>query len=213
MFQPTDRVTDVKELRRILGQVPPSQATKAIDHIDKHCQTWIERSPFIVVSSANATGQIDISPKGDPAGFVKVLDKHTLAIPDRPGNRRVDTMHNLLENPQIGVLFVVPQRGEVLRISGTGQIARDTTLLDTMAINSRKPALAIVLHVQSAMFHCGKAMIRSKMWRHEHWPPIDGLPTYAEALMDHAKPPHTLEEMEERVASNEANRLYGDKPF
>ncbi len=213
MYSPTDEVTDAEELRDILGEVPASQAVKAIDHIDSHCRMWIERSPFIVISSANSAGEIGVSPKGDPSGFVKVLDKNTLAIPDRPGNRRVDTMHNLLENPQLGILFVVPRRGEVLRVRGTGKIARDTALLDTMAVNNRRPVLAIVVRVHSAMFHCGKAMIRSNMWRHQHWPPIEGLPSYTEALMDHAKPRLTLEEMEARVVSNETNRLYDDKPF
>ena len=111
MYTPTDTVTDLAELRKLLGEVPVTQAAKAIDHIDKHCRKWIERSPFIVMSSANAAGDIDVSPKGDPAGFVKVLDAHTIAVPDRPGNRRVDTMHNLIENPQLGLLFVIPNRG------------------------------------------------------------------------------------------------------
>ena len=213
MYMPTDVVTDSEELRELLGEVPASQAAKAINHIDKHCRAWIERTPFVAIASANAAGFVDISPKGDPAGFVQVLDKHTLAIPDRPGNRRVDTMHNLLENPGIGLMFVIPQRGEVLRVGGNAQIVRDAGLLEQMVVKNRVPTLAIVVRVEQAMFHCGKAMIRSNMWRPQAWPPIEGLPTYAEALIDHAKPPFTLQEMENRVASNEANRLYDDEPF
>jgi len=213
MYMPTDVVTDAGELRELLGEVPVTQAAKAIDHIDDHCRAWIERSPFVAVSSINAAGFVDISPKGDPPGFVQVLDGQTLAMPDRPGNRRVDTMHNLLENPQIGLMFMIPQRGEVLRVRGSGQIVRDATLLEQMAVKNRVPTLAIVVRVEQAMFRCGKAMIRSNMWRAQAWPSIDGLPTYAEALIDHAKPPFTRQEMEDRVASNEANRLYDDEPF
>ena len=213
MFTPTDVVQNESELRALLGEVPISQAEKAIDHIDDHCRTWIEHTPFIVMSSVSPSGGIDVSPKGDPAGFVQVLDEYTLAIPDRPGNRRGDTLHNLLENPKIGLLFVIPKRGEVLRIRGSGQIVRDATLLDRMAVNNRIPTLAIVIRVEQAMFHCGKAMIRSNMWRPDAWSSIEGLPTYAQALVDHAKPPYTLEEMEARVANNELNRLYDDEPI
>lgn len=213
MYTPKNTVTQASELREILGEVPVTQAAKAIDHIDTHCRAWIERSPFIVMSSANLAGDIDVSPKGDPAGFVKVLDADTIAIPDRPGNRRVDTMHNLIENPQLGLLFVIPKRGEVLRVRGSGQIVRDAELLKSMSVKNRQPKLAIVVRVKSAMFHCGKAMIRSNMWQPEKWASIQGLPTYAEALVDHAKPPFTLEELEARVANNELKRLYDDEPF
>ena len=106
-------------------------------------------------------------------------------------------------------MFVVPKRGEVLRIGGTAQIVRDPDLLSRMAVNRRLPTLAILLQVEEAMFHCGKSMIRSGMWRPETWGPIEGLPSYAQALIDHGHPPHSLEEMEDRVARNETERLYG----
>ena len=208
MYEATHVIASEAEIRQILGEVFPSQVNKVIDHIDAHCRAWIERSPFIVVSSADQEGRIDVSPKGDPPGFVKVLDETTLAIPDRPGNRRGDGFLNILQNPRIGVMFVVPKRGEVLRIGGTAQIVRDPDLLLQMAVNRRVPTLAILLHVEEAMFHCGKSMIRSGMWRPETWGPIEGLPSYAQALIDHGHPPHSLEEMEERVALNETERLY-----
>ena len=201
------------QLRALIGDVPPTQATKAIDFIDEHCVAGIERTPFVVLSSVKASGEIDVSPKGDPAGFVKVIDQQTLAVPDRPGNRRVDTMHNLLTNPQLGVMFVIPGRGEVLRVSGIGCLTKDATLLSEMAVNGRVPKLAIVVKVTSAMFHCGKAMIRSHMWRPENWPEISGLPSYAEALLDHADATYTLEQLEDRVAYNETKRLYDDEPL
>ena len=151
--------------------------------------------------------RIDVSPKGDPPGFVKVLDETTLAIPARPGNRCGDGFLNILQNPRIGVMFVVPKRGEVLRVGGTAQIVRDPDLLSQMAVRGRVPTLAILLQVEEAI-HCGKSMIRSGMWRPETWGPIEGLPSYVQALIDHSHPPHSLEEMEERVARNETERLY-----
>jgi uncharacterized protein len=208
VYEPKDVITSAAEIRQILGEVFPSQVHKVIDRIDVHCRAWIERSPFIVVSTVDRDGRVDVSPKGDPPGFVQVLDEHTLAIPDRPGNHRGDSFFNILQNPRIGVMFVVPKRGEVLRIGGNGQIVRDPDLLSQMAVNNRIPTLAILLRVEEAMFHCGKSMIRSGMWRPESWGPIEGLPSYAHALIDHGHPPHTLEEMEEQVARNETDRLY-----
>jgi uncharacterized protein len=197
-----------KELQTILGEPIERQANKSIDHIDQHCRTWIERCPFIVISSSNAQGAMDISPKGDPPGFVRVLDAQTLAIPDRPGNRRADTFLNILENPNIAIIFIIPRRGETLRVSGEARIVRDASLLYTMAVRDKVPELAIVVHVKEAMFHCGKSMIRSKLWQPEEWPSIEGLPTYARALVDHANLSQTEEEVQVGVTRNERERLY-----
>jgi PPOX class probable FMN-dependent enzyme len=197
-----------EEIQAMLGEVSENQANKRIDHLDQHCRTWIERTPFIVISTSSLAGYMDVSPKGDPPGFVKVLDEHTLAIPDRPGNRRADTFLNILENPKIGLLFVIPRRGETLRVSGTAEIIKDQGVLSTMAIRDKVPTLAILVHIEGAMFHCGKSMIRSSMWNPDGWPSIEGLPTYAKALVDHARPPQTEEEMQERITRNEVERLY-----
>ena len=208
MYQPSDVIRTEAEIRDILGEVLPSQVNKIIDHIDQHCRAWIERSPFVVVTTADKDGRIDVSPKGDPPGFVKVLDDKTLAIPDRPGNHRADSFVNIIQNPRIGLMFVVPKRTEVVRVSGTAQIVRDRPLLKTMAINTRVPQLAILVNVEEAFYHCGKAMVRSRMWQPDHWADIDGLPSYAQALIDHGDPPYTLAELEQRTAANERDRLY-----
>lgn len=151
---------------------------------------------------------MDTSPKGDPPGFVKVLDQHTLAIPDRLGNHRGDTFLNVLENPNVGIIFIVPKRREVVRVSGTAQIARDPDLLETMAVGGKVPDLALVVHVREAFFHCGKSMIRSGMWNPEQWGSIEGLPSYAQALKDQGSMSKPLVELENLVASNERDRLY-----
>ena len=208
MYQPKSVITTAAEIRALLGPVFESQANKIIDHIDLHCRAWIERCPFIVVSSMNAGGAMDVSPKGDPPGFVKVLDRHTLAIPDRLGNNRGDTFLNVLQNPSIGIVFIVPKRREVVRISGTAQIVTDADLLETMAVQDRRPDLALVVSVKEAFFHCGKSMIRSGLWEPERWGSIDGLPTYAQALKDHGKLSATLPDLEQRIVNSEVHRLY-----
>jgi uncharacterized protein len=154
MYQPKVTVKTAAEVKAILGKDFPSQVAKIIDHIDSHCRAWIERCPFVVISSTNAAGAMDVSPKGDPPGFVKVLDKHTLAVPDR------------------------------------------------------MTELALLVRVREAFFHCGKSMIRSGMWEPDRWGSIDGLPTYAQALKDHANLSAPLSDIERGVASNETDRLY-----
>jgi len=213
MYQPKVPITSAAEIKAILGQPLPNQIAKVIDHIDAHCRAWIERCPFIVVSSISAAGAMDISPKGDPPGFVKVLDKHTLAIPDRLGNRRADTLLNVLENPSVAMIFLVPKRREVVRVSGTASLTRDPELLAEMSVNEKVPDLAMIVRVREAFFHCGKSMIRSGMWEPDRWGPIDGLPAYADALKDHGKLTdplfsESLESLQALVERNETQRVY-----
>jgi PPOX class probable FMN-dependent enzyme len=208
MYQPTSVITKRADVKALLGPEFESQVRKVIDHIDPHCRAWIERCPFIVVSSIDAAGRMDVSPKGDPPGFVRVLDSQTLAIPDRLGNNRGDTFLNVLENPNIGIVFIVPKRREVVRVSGTAQIVTDPDLLETMVAGGKRPDLALLVRVKEAFFHCGKSMIRSAMWEPDRWAPVDGLPSYAQALKDHCKLPADLQDIERGVAANEANRLY-----
>jgi len=152
---------------------------------------------------------MDLSPKGDPPGFVRILDDKTLAIPDRPGNRRLDTLHNVLEQPQVGLMFVVPERGEVLRVAGTGHVVTDPDLLETMTVRGRLPLLALVVEIGEVMFHCGKSIIRSKLWSPEDWPNIEGLASYAECLGDQTTSDETVTEMETRFKSwHHGNELY-----
>ena len=139
MYEAKKVVQSARELREIIGKVYPPGVNKVINHIDIHCRIWIERTPFIVISSANASGAMDVSPKGEPAGFVKVIDEQTLAIPDRLWNNRGDTFQNVLENPKVGIMFVIPKRTEVLRVSGSAQIVKDEELLVGMEVNGKFP--------------------------------------------------------------------------
>jgi PPOX class probable FMN-dependent enzyme len=208
MYQAKKPVRSAAELKSKLGPVIPNQLAKVIDRIDPHCRTWIERSPFLTIASCSADGKLDVSPKGDPAGFVKVLDEKTLAIPDRIGNNRADTLLNVLENPRVALMFVVPLRREVVRVSGSAEVVMDDDLLDGMIVNQHRPDLALLVRVEEAFFHCGKAMIRSRMWKPEEWGSIEGLPSYAQALKDHSRLPDPLSDFEEGVAYNERERLY-----
>jgi PPOX class probable FMN-dependent enzyme len=203
-------ITDPARVRAILGETFESQVNKVIDQIDEHCRAWIERSPFVVIATSSGAGLVDVSPKGDPPGFVRVLDARTLAVPDRPGNHRGDTFLNVLENPEVGLMFVVPNRREVVRVSGTAQVVDDPALLESMAVDGKVPSLALVVRVREAMFHCGKSMVRSHMWEPERWGSIEGLPSYGQALVDHGNLERTVDDMQASVEANERDRLYDD---
>lgn len=203
MYTPKQVISSTEEIRSILGEVYYSQDTKCIDHIDAHCRAWIERAPLVVVASMSGSGQLDVAPKGDPAGSFKVLDEQTLAIPDRPGNNRADTLINIIENPRIGLMFVIPNRREVVRVSGSAQITTDPDLVESMTVNGKSPKLVILVHVEEAMFHCGKALIRAKMWEPEKWQSVAGLPTYAQTLIDHGKLTIATEDLQKGIESND----------
>ncbi|WP_108815935.1 pyridoxamine 5'-phosphate oxidase family protein [Loktanella sp. Alg231-35] len=209
-YQPTDIITSEAEIRDAVDGIHSAQQLKVLDHIDAHCRVWIERSPFIMISTVDATGKLDASPKGDPAGFVKVVDENTLAIPDRPGNHRFDSFQNILQTGRIGIVFLVPNRNEVVRVNGSAQIVRDAPLLESMAIKGRVPTFAILVGVEEAFYHCGKAIIRSKLWQPQEAAPIDGLPTYAQALHAQTQSGLSFEQIDTRLRHNDSNRLYDE---
>ena len=159
-----DVITTEAELRAIVARPNRWILHKDKPRLDEDCIRFIARSPFMVLASTGRSGHLDLSPKGDPAGFVQVLDDKTLALPDRPGNRRIVTFRNILENPNVGLIFFVPGEGETLRVGGKAIIVRDRILRESMALNRRVPELATVITVERAYFHCGKCVVRSKLW-------------------------------------------------
>lgn len=201
-------ITSLAEVRQVIGDPPPVVLSKVIDRLDDICRGIIAKSPFIVMASANANGYPDISPKGDPAGFVKVLDDKHLAIPDRPGNRRIDTFHNLLENPWLALIFVIPGKGETLRVTGEARIVRDQGLRESMAINGRVPQFAVVVHVERILIHCPKCMIRAKLWHPDAWPDASDTAGIAEAMIAHANLSMTAEELETHAEKENLTTLY-----
>jgi len=205
-------IKDREALREIVGEPPQSMLLKTIDHVDEICAAYIAASPFLVLGTRGPDGLLDLSPKGDPAGFVQVLDKKTLAIPERLGNGRFDSFENLLQDPAIALIFLIPGHRDTLRVSGKGRITRDPDLLDQMAVNGRPPRFAILVTVEEAMTHCPKCMMRGGMWEPAKWPDTSELPTLAEATMVHGdlarKMGRTLEEMHEIIENDGKNRLY-----
>ena len=160
-------ITTESDLRKIVGPANRWFTSKILNKLDRRCQDFIAASPFVVVGSTDPSGLVDLSPKGDLAGFVRCLDEATLAIPDRRGNRRVDTFHNLLQNPGVGLLFFVPGQRETLRVTGRAIIVRDQNIRSAMADHGRVPDLAMIVGVEKAFFHCGKCITRSSLWSYE----------------------------------------------
>ena len=160
----TGPITTRDALREVLAPPGESVTNKEISSLDEYCRDFIARSPFILIASSDGTGAIDISPKGDPAGFVRVLDDTTIAIPDRLGNHRADTFENVLKHPYVGVIFLIPGTKNTLRVRGKATIVRDASIREPMAIKGRLPELALVVDVTTAYFHCAKCIIRSKLW-------------------------------------------------
>lgn len=204
----TELITSEEQLREVVGHPAPRNIQKVIPIIDEHCRTFIEKSPFMLLATSDLQGNIDVSPKGDPPGFVQVLDEHTLAIPDRPGNRRADSLTNILQNPRIGLLFMIPGYRETLRVRGTARIVKDVWLREKMAVNGKVPALSIVVSVEAAFIHCAKCVIRSHLWESELWPDKDGLSSIARVIIDHANLTIDIDEYQEAIDDNYRNALY-----
>jgi PPOX class probable FMN-dependent enzyme len=188
-------ITTQQRLRELSKQPSQRANNKVINYIDEICQRFIAACPFVLVASRGPDGRIDLSPKGDPPGFVAVLDQKTLAIPDRPGNHRLDTFQNVLTHPEVGLLFLIPGNGDTLRVSGKGKVVRDGSLQSRLAVDGKVPNLVLVIIVEEAFMHCPKCITRSRLWIPEHWPDRSSVPTLAEAVVAHAKPAETAAEV------------------
>ncbi|MCG8649948.1 MAG: pyridoxamine 5'-phosphate oxidase family protein [Pirellulales bacterium] len=177
-------LTNAESLRAHYGAPNDRAVAKQIDRLDRHCKAFIKISPFVVVSTASSDGRVDSSPKGDAPGFVRVLDDRTIAIPDRIGNNRIDGMLNIVSNPHVGLLFMVPGMNETLRINGTVRISHDPELLDSMCFKGRPPKTAMVVTAEEVFLHCGKAFIRSGLWNPENRIERQSFPTLGQMLAD-----------------------------
>jgi PPOX class probable FMN-dependent enzyme len=201
-------VADEGDIRAVVGQPPERSVAKVIDRIDEYARQFIARAPFVFVASAGADGTIDVSPKGDPPGFVKVLDERTLAVPDRPGNRRIDTFRNVLVTPGVGLIFLIPGVTYTLRVSGEAVVVRDRGLRAAMVEHGKLPEHVLVVAVRRVLSHCPKCMVRSGLWRPDAWPDTAGLPSFAEMLVAHGRLAETVEEMQAIVEAGNRDRLY-----
>jgi PPOX class probable FMN-dependent enzyme len=168
---------DRRQLRDYYGQIHPLARQKVLDHLDRHCRAFIALSPLAVLATADAEGRLDASPRGDAPGFVQVLDERTLLLPDRPGNNRVDSYGNVIASPGVGLLFLVPGLNETLRVNGRGRIATDPALLSPAAVQGKVPRAGLLIAVEEAFFHCGKALIRAHFWDPERHVPRGSFPS------------------------------------
>jgi hypothetical protein len=201
-------VRDSAELRKIVGQTFPIAEDKVFSSLDKFSRRFIELSPFLCLGTVSHRGFCDVSPRGDPPGFVKVMDDKMILIPERPGNRRADSMHNILTNAAIGIIFFVPGISETLRLGGTASIVRDADLLEGMAVRGQRPKLAIKVNISYVFFHCAKALIRSKLWDTETRIPRASFPAYGEIIREQRRPNDDAEAIERLVQDDYKNSLY-----
>jgi PPOX class probable FMN-dependent enzyme len=207
-----DVITSEEELRAIAGDIYPGAVTKVIDHLDEDSRAFIAHAPFLLLGSASVELGVEVSPKGDPAGFVKVLDERTLAIPDRPGNARMDTFRNVLRDPHVGMIFLVPGRKDTLRVSGRAQIVRDMDLRRSMAVDGKAPEMALVVEVDHAFFHCAKCVVRSGLWDQSKWPDTSDMQSLGAALIAAARKRRATREearaIDDELAQDEVDGLY-----
>jgi uncharacterized protein len=202
-------VTSLAELRALVGAPSELALRKELSALDEHCRTFIALAPFVLVGTAGATGRVDVSPRGDAPGFALVLDEHTVVIPDRPGNRRIDSFQNILENPHAGLLFVIPGVEETLRVNGRAMLVRDPDVLARMSAQGKIPLIGIAVHVEEAFLQCAKAFRRSRLWQQESWPERSVLPSAGKIWLDQTKPAGTTaEQLNCQIEESYVTRLY-----
>ncbi len=202
-------VTSEAELRELVGGDPkPRAITKERTRLHPTDREWLAASPLCFIATADAAGNCDVSPKGDPAGFTLVLGDTTIAIPDRYGNRRADGFRNILANPHAGLLYLVPGRRETLRINGRARLIRDAPFFGDMIVNGHRPTLALVVEIEQIFFHCMKAFMRAHLWEPETWAP-DRLPSHARLVKSVQPTGETLAELEHYYGAEYAKGLYG----
>jgi uncharacterized protein len=203
---PVSAIRDEAGLRDVIGQPKDIVRAKLADHINQLTRQFIERSPFVCVATCRPDGGLDVSPRGDPPGFVRVLDQNTLLMPDRPGNRLADTLTNLLHDPRIGLLFLIPGVGDTFRVNGTAEIIDDPDLLADSAVEGKVPRLGLLITVQEAYTQCAKALIRSDLWNPEHHVERSELPSSGQILRSLTEPSFDVETHDRERAARYARR-------
>ena len=195
-------------LREITGHAHPITVDKEMDRLDKHARHFITLSPFLCLGTSNGDGQADVSPRGDPAGFVKVLDDRTLLIPERPGNRRADSMLNVMTESVVGLIFFVPGIEETMRISGRATVVDDADQLSDLAVNGKAPKLGIRVKVERVFFHCAKALKRSRLWDPDSRVGRNAFPTPGQVIRDQRRPDDSAERLDALVIEDQETNLY-----
>lgn len=204
-----DRHLHTSTALREVAQMPGEYVSdKVIDHLDELSQKFIAASSLAIISSSRPDGILDVTPRGDPPGFVHVVNKNLIAIPDRPGNNRMDTFENVFQNQNVGIIFIILGHRDTLRVSGKGAVVQDSELAQATAINGRQPELTLLVNVERVLCHCPKAFVRGKVWQPDAWPDTSNVPTLAEMMVAHGDIADTLAEVEEVVKNDGKTRLY-----
>ena len=183
-INPDYAITDEDSLRDLFHATHELAVQKCLSSLDQHSKDFIARSPFICIGTQNADGKADVSPRGDPVGFVKILDDYTLAIPDRPGNNRLDTLVNIVSNPNVGLLFIIPGFDDTLRVNGQARLMNDPDILEAMSVDGRAPKLAIIVSIKSVFMHCAKAFRRSNLWDPDQFQNRGDMPSLVKIILD-----------------------------
>lgn len=200
-------ITTEAELRNVIGSSNAVVQSKISDSVNELTRQFIERSPFMLLATSSADGTCDVSPRGDPAGFVHLIDERTLLIPERPGNKLADSLRNVLENPNVGLLFLVPGVGDTLRVNGRAVLTTDAELLEPLAVEGKTPKLGLLVEVDEVFTHCSKAFIRSDLWNPERHIERSELPSQGEIL--HSLNPTVDPDQYERERSERYARREG----
>ncbi|MDE9367668.1 pyridoxamine 5'-phosphate oxidase family protein [Luteipulveratus sp. YIM 133132] len=203
------QITDETALVDLLGSPAPAVRDKSRTELHDLDVQWLAASPLCFVGTSAADGTCDVSPKGDPAGFVKVLDRRTVAVPERVGNKRADGYRNILTNPHVGLNLLIPGRGDTLRINGTARLVTDGPFFDDMEVQGHRPVLVLLVHVEQVYYHCAKAFLRSRTWDPQSWRP-DAMPRHAVIAKELVRRDDSLEELDRYYGPSYANGLYPD---
>ncbi len=195
--EPRTEIGSESELRDNFGEPMDIALLKQLGKLDDHCKEFISRSPFLCIGTSAEDGKADVSPRGDPPGFVQVLDDNTIFIPDRPGNNRLDTMSNIVANPNVGLIFLIPGFEDALRVNGKATIVKDPEILERCAVNRKVPAMGIMVDVNEAFLHCAKAVRRSKLWDSESQQERKEMPTLAQMILEQVAEPDNPPSKEE----------------
>ncbi len=203
----TEYIDTEAELRALVGEPGPAAHAKVLNALDIHAREFIARSRFCLLGTAGADG-CDVSPRGEPGAVALVLDAKTLVLPDRPGNKRVDSLRNILHNPRVGMLFLMPPMAETLRINGRARIVREAPYLADLAVRGRPPKLAVEISVDEVYLHCAKAFLRSDLWDPQTWPDRADLPSAARILRDHTRVDIPVEDIDVNLQKGYRETLY-----
>ena len=211
-LNPDHLITNQDDLRAHFPATHALAITKCMDRLDTHARDFLARAPFLCIGTQTADGAADVSPRGDPPGFVKVLNDKTLLIPDRPGNNRLDTLSNIIANPSVGVLFMIPGYDETMRINGHAQITRDPALLARMAVSDRAPSAAIAVTVDEVFIHCAKAFRRAKLWDPSAIQDRSDMPSLMKIILDQTNSapddPTELAQLDEDLEDDYRKSMY-----